>query len=247
MSAGVQAECALLPWDSAFFGRRIARLEPPRPAAADLDRALAWAADQQVDCLYALIDADCTASVRALESRRFEFMDVRLTLDRVTSGDDGLSASDGGRLIEVARPDDADALAALARESHTGTRFTEDPRFGRDRAADLYAAWVTSALGQPDTRVLVIRDGTQLAAYLVLQRMSGPEASIGLVAVRAASRRRAWGRALAAHARREAQRAGATRISVVTQGGNPAAVRFYERCGFTARACQLWYHRWFTS
>lgn len=247
MSAGVQAACALLPWDSAFFGRRIARLEPPRPAAADLDRALGWAAEQRIDCLYALVDADSAESVRALESRRFELMDVRLTLDRVTAGDDGPSAAAVGCVVDVARTDDADALAALARESHTGTRFTEDPRFGRDRAADLYAAWVTNALAQPDARVLVVRDGAQPAAYLVLQQVGGPVASIGLVAVRAASRRRAWGQALAADARREAHRAGAARISVVTQGGNPAAVRFYERCGFTARACQFWYHRWFTS
>jgi dTDP-4-amino-4,6-dideoxy-D-galactose acyltransferase len=241
----VQApRCAIAEWDSAFFGRRIGRLELERPVHADVAQAMAWAHEQALDCLYALVDADARDSVRALERHGFELMDVRLTLDRpVGDRDDPPSA---GIEIGEPRPGDRDDLLALARHSHRGTRFTEDPRFGAGRAGELYAAWLGNALDEVDALVLVPREAGRAGGYLTLHRLREPVPHIGVLAVAPELQRRGVGRALVGEGLRRAAARGAARVSVVTQGGNASAVRFYERCGFEARRSQLWYHRWFT-
>jgi len=37
----------------------------------------------------------------------------------------------------------------------------------------------------------------------------------------------------------------AASVTVVTQGRNVAALRAYERAGFTTRSVEFWYHKWF--
>jgi ribosomal protein S18 acetylase RimI-like enzyme len=37
-----------------------------------------------------------------------------------------------------------------------------------------------------------------------------------------------------------------SRISVVTQGRNVLANRFYQKHGFILRSAECWYHKWFT-
>jgi ribosomal protein S18 acetylase RimI-like enzyme len=203
--------------------------------------------------LYALVDADATASIRALETHAFRLADVRLTFDRavgavptlpVEPAEPGLSRAADAWAVEDATARDATALRALARASHTGTRFTDDPGFDRDRAAELYAVWIANALVERDASVIVCRGQEPVAGYLSLHAQSRPEATIGLVAVSETARNSGIGQALVGEALRRARAHGAARVSVVTQGRNAASIRFYERCGFQARRCQLWYHRW---
>jgi ribosomal protein S18 acetylase RimI-like enzyme len=237
------SRCTVAAWDSAFFGRRIGRFELDRPGVADVEHAVAWAREQALDCLCALIDADAVASARALERHGFGLMDVRLTLDRAAAAGEPRATE-----IEIGEPraEDREGLLALARTSHRGTRFTEDPGFGAERAAELYSTWLGNALQEGDALVLVPRSAGRAGGYLTLHGLHGPVPHIGVLAVASDLQRRGVGRALVAEGLRRATARGASRVSVVTQGGNAAAVRFYERCGFEARRCQLWYHRWFT-
>jgi dTDP-4-amino-4,6-dideoxy-D-galactose acyltransferase len=237
------ARCTLASWDTAFFGRRIGRFEMDRPSAGDVTQAVAWAREHDLDCLYALVDADAIGSARALEAQEFRFADIRLTLDRGVGAAAG-DATDAG--IDDGRAGDLEALVALARSSHPHTRFTADPGFGLERAADLYATWVATALDEPDAIVLVPRADGRATGYLTLHALNASVARIGVLAVAPDLQRRGVGRALVAEGLRRAAIRGVSRVSVVTQGGNAASVRFYERCGFEARRAQLWYHRWFT-
>jgi|SRR5688572_1195975 len=242
MSVLTEARCTVLAWDSAFFGLRIGRFEMERPSADDAERATAWARAQRLDCLYALIEATHVPSIRALEREGFSLADVRLTLERSTR-----TASAVPRPCDIseAAAGDRDALMAVARRSHVGTRFTDEPRFGA-RAAELYAEWVRAALGEEDAITLVPRVAGRACGYLTLHGVSAPEARVGVFAVEEAQRGRGIGQALVAEALGCLATRGARRLAVVTHGRNAAAVRFYERCGFQARSCQLWYHRWFT-
>lgn len=243
MSGRREAGCVLADWDSAFFGLRIARFDMDRPTAADAERAVAWGKAQALDCLYALVDAPHVPSIRALEHSGFQLADVRLTLDRSVADD---QRGSGAWPIDDAGARDTEALLALARTSHLNTRFTEDARFGHARAVELYAAWMSKALAEDDAIVLVPRVDDRPRGYLTLHGVSQPEARVGLVAVAPELQRRGVGQALMHEGLRRLRRAGAKRLIVVTQGRHAAAVRFYEQCGFQTRACQLWYHRWFT-
>lgn len=227
----------ILPWDSRFFGVTIGRLQDPAPA--DVTAAVGWARAEGVRCLYALVDATRTPALRALEDEGFRLTDVRLTLDRAAAG----MAEAAHGTIRPARAADAAALEALARVSHRNTRFYEDGRFDRARCDDLYATWIRRALDAPDTSVIVPDVDGRAAGYLTVEK--GPEARIGLVAVAPEHQGRGFGDALLAEAVRVAQAHGSERLSVVTQGRNSRAVRFYERGGFRTRSCEFWYHRWF--
>ena len=46
------------------------------------------------------------------------------------------------------------------------------------------------------------------------------------------------------HALRWFAKHGVGVVSVVTQGGNKGALRFYQRHGFTVQSLDLRYHRW---
>ncbi len=233
--------CVFLPWDTDFFGVRIARVEGDRLTHEDVAAAIRWAEGERIDCLYALVDAGDTPSLRALEAQRFELADLRWTLEReVPPG--AAAPPDAARL---AVPDDRAALAALARTSHRNTRFHEDARFDAARADEMYAVWITKALDDPDALVLVPPGVPEPAGYLALHAVSAPDARIGLIAVAPALQGGGRGEALVAAGLAHLSRAGVRRVSVVTQGRNPRAIRFYERCGFRTASCRFWYHRWF--
>jgi dTDP-4-amino-4,6-dideoxy-D-galactose acyltransferase len=242
MSVLTDPRCTALEWDSAFFGLRIGRFEMQRPSAEDAARATMWARAQRLDCLYALIDATHVPSIRALEQEGFALADVRLTLERSTNHAPAVPRPCD---IGEAAAGDRDVLMALARRSHAGTRFTDEPRFG-PRAAELYAEWVRGALGEEDAITLVPRVAGHACGYLTLHGVSGADVRVGVLAVQEEQRGRGIGQALLAEALVRLAARGARRIAVVTHGRNAAAVRFYERCGFQSRSCQLWYHRWFT-
>jgi ribosomal protein S18 acetylase RimI-like enzyme len=241
MSVLTDARCTVLEWDSAFFGLRIGRFEMERPGAEDAGRATAWARAQRLDCLYALIDATHVPSVRALEHEGFALADVRLTLERPVAH---APAVPGPCDVGEAAAGDRDALMAIARRSHAGTRFTDEPRFG-PRAAELYAEWVSRALVEDDAITLVPRVAGQPCGSLTLHGVSRAEARIGVFAVEERRRGQGIGRALVAAGLLRLAAHGARGLAVVTHGRNAAAVRFYERCGFQSRSCHLWYHRWF--
>ena len=241
MNAGGEPPCTLLEWDSAFFGLRIGGVRGDRVTPVEAARAVAWAQEHEIGCLYALIDAQHTPSIRALEQHNFILADVRLTLDREVDADD----ADSEHPVRSAEPADREPLLALARISHRHTRFAEDPRFDPSRSVELYATWISNAFEEPDALVLVPQRHERGSGYLTLHRTSEPEARIGLLAIADALQGGGLGEALVAEGLRRLERRGARRLSVVTQGRSSAAVRFYEKCGFKARSCQLWYHRWF--
>jgi dTDP-4-amino-4,6-dideoxy-D-galactose acyltransferase len=232
--------CELLPWDSSFFGFRIARLHASRPDDDDIRAALVWAENEQIKCMYALIDAEHAPAARALAQARFDFVDVRLTLARDVRA---TAETTTFSFIRAADPSDRAALEALARASHHTTRFYSDGRFPREKCDALYGTWISQAMDDPDARVFVA-EGPAIAGYLSLHDVDAAEAQIGLVAVDSAVQGRGFGRALVAHALEWLDDRGCGSVRVVTQGLRAASIRFYETCGFRARSSELWFHRW---
>ena len=74
--------CRILDWDSAFFGRNIARLDPLRVDAAEVEEALGWCRQRDVDCLYFLADSNDPQTITAVERAGFRSVDIRMTYDR---------------------------------------------------------------------------------------------------------------------------------------------------------------------
>lgn len=240
--------CVFLPWDSAFFDCRIARVESHCLDAPLLDSITAWAETEAIDCLYFLADSNHPPTMRLAEDAGFRLVDVRLTLDlsEPATWVEALAAKPAGVTIRAARPEDMDDLAAIARAAHTDTRFYADPHFDARRCDDLYETWIRrSAEGFADA-VLVPEVAGRAAGYITctVNPNDPSTGSIGLLGVGSDSRGMGLGSALVVAALDWFGRAGCRRVTVVTQGRNIDAQRLYQKCRFRTRALQFWYHRW---
>jgi dTDP-4-amino-4,6-dideoxy-D-galactose acyltransferase len=242
--------CELLPWDTQFFGFRVARVRGGVLTPQRADAIEAWCTANAVVCLYFLARSDDAQTVAVAEGRGYHLADVRLTLERQLGSKSDVSdlKSPISNGIRPGRAEDFPQLRAIARGSHTDTRFFFDLRFPRPRAEALYETWVESSVNGFAEAVLVAEHGGDIAGYLSCHLSQGADSgSIGLVAVAAGHQGQGVGKALVAAGCEWFASRGAKRISVVTQGRNIAAQRLYARCGFIARTVELYYHRWFTS
>ena len=232
----------MLPWDSKLFDCRIARVRGDL-LTADLCRTIdRWAGEHRVDLLYFLARPDDRQTTEMAEANGYQLVDVRMTLERSLNAE-FKPETNCTATIRPAASADRDALIALARQSHQGTRFYFDSRIPREKADELYAAWMARDLGGD---VVVAERNGQIVGYVTFAY--DPRSTVGnkgLTAVAASQRGGGIGRALMATALQAMRDRGAKRVTVVTQGRNLAAQRLYGRCGFIACNLQLYYHRWF--
>ena len=231
--------CTFLDWDSAFFGRRIARVNGNRLTGKRADQVLAWCKAEKIDCLYFLAESDDAETVQAVEARSFALVDVRLTLVR----NDDIPAQPSG--IRLNRAEDVESLKAMARTNHRDTRFYYDGHFSVEAADQLYETWIErSCISYADVVLVAERDG-QPAGYITCD-LHEDYGQIGLLGVGEVWQGHGIGPALIDGALRWFGERGSERVQVVTQGRNVRAQRAYQRCGFVSSQLQLWYHRWFT-
>ena len=232
----------LLPWDTEFFGLRIAAVNAAPLETGAIARLVEEAREQRVDCVYLLSDAADVGRVQAAEQVGFRFVDIRLTL---ACAPEARSASQpSADRVRAAREADVPALRSLAALSHTASRFFADRRFPRDRAAALYSTWIEKSVRGWSDLVLTVDDDGIPAGYLSCHLRAEESGEIGLVAVSQQAQGKGFGGELldagmswfAAH--------GVERVSVVTQGANLAALRLYQSRGFLTSCVQLWHHFW---
>ena len=239
--------CSFLPWDSEFFGARIARLNPSRMDPVLMAEAIEWCNIEAIDCLYVLVDPSSTETVRLAEKNRFMLMDIRMELcmnnaARISSARKRPPAS-----LEIGRAEPGRELGHLkkiAANCHGGTRFYADPGF-RNKAPGLYERWIEVCCDRESESVLVARLHGDVVGYITFSLQADDSTgTIGLFAIDVAARRKGIGTLLLDKAITELIVQGAEDICVVTQGANSAAVGLYCKCGFHPIASLLWYHRW---
>jgi dTDP-4-amino-4,6-dideoxy-D-galactose acyltransferase len=236
--------CQELPWDSEFFGVRIARATRSHADAADCEAMRRWCVERHVACLYFLCSGDDAGTRGALERAGFRFVGSRVTLERPLEA--GLPAP--GSPMRAGSADDIPRLRAIAAAAHHDTRFYVDGHFDAQRCDELYATWIEKSVRGYADLVIVADRGGVLAGYVTahLPETEGAAARIGLIAVAAESRNQGVGRDLLRAAFHAAATRGVTRMSVATAGTNAAALAVYTNEGFRPIAESLWYHRWFS-
>lgn len=173
--------------------------------------------------------------VRALEQAGFGVVDVNVTLRRSGGEVEAPAAVD----VHDAREEDREAILGVAEHDYDVSRFHMDPAVGRAVAGRIKRDWAEAALdGRRGTGVLAAAIGGRTVGFLAVAAR-GDVRIIDLVAVAAGARGAGAGRALVA--RLVASTAGA--VEVGTQVANVAALRFYERLGFTAVDSRYVLHR----
>ena len=234
-------ELVPLSWDSTFFGFSIARVDG-RPDPAELPRLVREAG---VRCVYYFCQAGDLAAIRSAERSRFQLADIRIVLEARLAGvlSDRPPAANDELEIDTARAHDLGDLRQIAAELSAYSRFAFDPGFGTAQARRLYERWVEVSLeGRAD--LCVVAKNTERTLGFILCRARGTVPVMDLVAVRRGAIGAGVGTALMHRAAIRLQDLGHQTVEVVTQGRNPRAVKFYERCGFRVRDVSLVYHGW---
>jgi len=235
--------CRHLPWDSDFFGYRIARARGERLTKGELQSVCDWCREERIDCLYFLADPADEAGLRRLEKQGFQLVDTRVTLRR--SGALAPASLEPPR-VRVRPYSDSDfaGLREIARTNHRNTRFSNDGHFPSALCDALYERWIENSCQGHADRVLVAEWEGQPAGYITCHRESSSAGRIGLFAVD----ERARGKGLGADLIREAiqwfQSEEIRDILVATQGDNEPAQRVYRKRGFLVESIRLWFHYW---
>jgi dTDP-4-amino-4,6-dideoxy-D-galactose acyltransferase len=227
----------LLPWDTAFWGVRIGRVEkttltPERARAVD-----EWARANEIACVYFLASSADPPTAFAAAEAGWRLVDIRVELVH------GLDESEKNALLPASE-DDLPELRAIARVSHRDTRFYADPRFADDRCDDLYGLWLERSLEGWAEVVLV---AGRVDGYVTCHVDDRGRGSIGLIAVDERARGRGVGQDLVRGAVGWFSERGLRDAAVVTQGRNVAAQRTFQRCGFRTAAVDLWFHKWYSA
>lgn len=214
-----------LDWDSQFFGFTVARVVAPAMSDAEAQSIAASADAIGARCIYFL--SDDSASWRSAAAAGFDPIDIRVQLTRTGA------IADAQRTLGTRA--DADEVVDIVREgAFRQSRFFQDPRFPRDKSAELFEIWARRGLRESDW--FTVREPGGFVTC-------GPS-SIQLVAVAEKARGRGLGQSLVAGALAEFAARGVREITVVTQGANLNAQRLYVHAGFRPTACALWLHRW---
>ena len=239
--------CEILDWDSAFFDRRIARYRELRCPSGAMAALAAECVTRSIDCVYVLIDAGDTESIRNLQQSRAYLADIRVTFGTQVAG--AVKATLRPSKEHGVRPAveaDIPALARLASMSHRDTRFYADSHFDTASCDRLYEVWIEkSCHGFADAVFVIDADRGMPSGYVTCTRTDGSSSgSIGLFAVSEDSQGRGFGKALLDAAVGWFASKGATDITVSTQLRNLRAVRFYAGTGFVIQRVALWFHLW---
>ena len=185
----------------------------------------------------AQVEASRMADARACESAGFRLSDTRVQM-RLQGAPDFCGTT--SVRLRCARPEDRDAVAALARRSFRSSRFHQDPFIPTERADALKAAWASNYfIGQRgDGMVVAEAEGRMIGFLLYLLR--DRTCVIDLVAVDAGYRAQGVGTGLVSFV---SHQAGMSALVVGTQAGNSASLRFYQRLGFHVDSiCHIFHH-----
>jgi dTDP-4-amino-4,6-dideoxy-D-galactose acyltransferase len=238
--APTEGLCEQSPWDSDFFGFRVARTTRTCPDVETVSVMLAWCRERHVRCLYHSADPDCLPGNAAVASAGFQLVDIRHEMEAPAVARDVESSSPS--VVRDAAPRDQGDLVQLARTAFRDSRFTRDPGFPQDRVSDMYELWLTNAL---ETGRVFVASATEKARGFITCVPEGDGLTIGLLAVSEESRGLSYGGLLVRRVVELAQQEGLSSIRVVTQGSNVPALRTYEAAGFETTRVSISYHRWF--
>lgn len=238
---------AVIPWDSDTFGFPVAACEI---SAADLDDAEAnefvrllheWLTRRGVAVCSSTVGPADTSWRSALDRAGFRFVDM--TLEPSLAGLQTAHLPKCRFPVRAARPEDGDAIRAIAATSFVHGRYHADPLFPRELANLRYRNWVSRALSSPgpEDSILVLEQGGRVRGFFHVV-VSDSSADLRLVAVSEEVKSTIIGFELYVATLHEMRRRGIQRVTSVISATNTAVLNVHAKLGFRFDNCRLIYH-----
>jgi len=224
----------LLEWDSRFFGFSIAHLPTPAIESYDPKLLCSLAHKEGVALVQACVSSSRFDLISILESDGFRFVEIKVSLHR--------SPSIGCTSVRLAKEADLPALKNLAKTSFRIGRFFVPP-FDPMNAGRFYSEWVGKAVaGTFDDFCLVSETGGEPSGFITL-KYGTVSAQIGLLAVDSKFHHCGVGTNLLKTAESLSKSKGYDDITVVTQGHNYPALKFYQSAGYCVQSTEIWLYK----
>jgi dTDP-4-amino-4,6-dideoxy-D-galactose acyltransferase len=233
-----------LPWDSDFFGKRIARVIPTTLNQVDLDMIDAWGKENRIDCVYFLSESVGGAELTPVQKAGFRLMDLRVTFILHLNKTSDRAASDFSAIFP-ANLTDIPMLRDIAAQNHRDSRFYSDINFNRAISDALYATWIEKAVRDPKQKVFVYRQQGEPIGYVTYSIHESKYAEIGLVGISPTCQGKGIGFQLIEFSLQQMENDQLCHVTVVTQGKNVAALNLYEKTGFRILKIESWFHKWY--
>lgn len=235
----------ILPWDSQFFGLKVARLNAVIPIAdptyqvmTNLNRVVSELIERcksrDVQYLFAPVDARDVALARSLGRSGFEFVESRLFFHRSLTDYSHPERYD----VRLATEEDVELLSVVAAEvKNPYDRFHADPVFSGEPADRLMQRWVRASICEGFADGVMVPDVPAPVAFLSFkihrERWSAWGRRIGQAPFGAVgSEFRGWYMKLISEICYHLKALGAEHFFMVSQATNNAVVRCWEKLGF---------------
>lgn len=237
---------AVVPWDSDYFGFKVATYEPAdsREPPADSDRWAQrlqdWMRAHDIALASCSVPADSFAWMALLAENRFNSVDLSLLAfaRRLTT----LPAP--RMAVRPAEVDDLPALKEIAGTSFRFGRYHADARFPRNLADLRYRRWLHNAWhARSDTEHLLVCGSVGHPVGFVHAVLHGDLADLRLAAVDPAQNTGIAGAGLFVGALHQLVARGAKRAQARLSAGNIAILNLYSSLGFTFLEPEAIYHR----
>ncbi len=226
-----------LPWDSEFFGKRVARLTISEEEVSSVVSYMEHLREEgNFDVVY-IVSARKLPLIEQVQG--CTFVDEKI----VFAGDIVLPDTHFSHVMRYVGKVLTPALEHLAWVSAGHSRFKVDQHFG-DNYKRLYSRWIENSLnGTFADDVLVHEIDGKIDGVLTLRKYAD-YGDIGLLAVDTDVQTRGVGTSLVGYAQQLLWNEGIKFLRVTTQGANQQACRFYTKQGLQIESITYIYHYW---
>lgn len=233
-----------LNWDSDFFGFTVGRTFIPNGDHSAAKQIYQQAKQDGYRIVYVILDEWDNQLNEALVKNGAKLIDKKTVYEKAVTAEQNQIGS-----FPVVAYDDrffTDELIELALASGKYSRFLVDEGFGKEPFEKLYMEWLKNSVnGKFADKVWVAIDQNRVIGFVTAKKsVEEKSGQVGLIAVSEEYRGKKIGHALMNtcndwYVANQLQQA-----TVVTQGDNIPACKFYESAGYHVGKVEYYYHLW---
>ncbi len=232
-----------LPWDTRFFGYKIAFLKSNNIESNALQIILNKLKSEQFKLIYWYVAPDDTVSNDSAKIIGAKLVDEKITYIKNISNYSS-SPKIPLNIYSINTSFQNNKLKSLALQSGEFSRFRIDNNFKNNEFEKLYTTWIEKSIKRIIAKdVLVYKKHNNISGLITIG-IKNKRGNIGLVAVDKNARGKSIGEKIMHSAISKFIEWNLKYIQVVTQKANKIGCKFYESFGFEIEKIENIYHIW---